>query len=76
MESFATSPGRKDIPSEERFCNSDFLEAEGEDIAVGRRRTDILVDFGAWDARAVRTEVPSSPAPRTRMLDAILKLWD
>lgn len=73
MESFATSPGRKDILSEDRASSSDFLEGEQEDIVEGRRRTDIFVDFGARDARATSIAVPSSPAP-TRMFDAILEV--
>lgn len=74
MESFATSPGRNEMPKEERLSSSFFLDGEGEDVVLGRRRTVILVDGGARKERAVRMAVPSSPAPRMRIFEDIAYL--
>ena len=65
------SPARMDIPRLLRLVISFCLEGSEEEIVNGRRRTVIVVVDGAFEAREVRTAVPSSPAPRTRILDAI-----
>lgn len=55
----------------ERVFNSSTLDGEVDDIVAGRSRTEILVVGGARLAKAFRMAVPSSPAPRTRIFDAI-----
>ncbi len=44
------------------------MDEEVELIVEGRTRTVILVEGGAKEGTEVRIAVPSSPAPRTRML--------
>jgi hypothetical protein len=39
-------------------------------IVEGRKSTVIFVEGGAREEREVRIAVPSSPAPRTRMLES------
>ena len=41
------------------------------EMVDSRNRTDILVVLGARLAREARSGIPNSPAPRTRMFDAI-----
>jgi hypothetical protein len=68
MEEVAMSPGKKETPRERRWDSSVSFEGEEEEIVEGRRRTVIFVVGGAREERWVRIAVPSSPAPRTRML--------
>lgn len=55
-----------------KASSSRALAGEGEVMVEGRRRTESLVLGGEMWARDVRTAIPSSPAPRTRMLVVIL----
>ncbi len=66
------SPGRNEILRSLSTLSSATFSALVDAIVAGRRRTDILVEGGAREVRAPRIAVPSSPAPRTRMFDAIL----
>jgi hypothetical protein len=69
MEEVAISPGKKEMLSSLRVDSSSSLEGEGVLIVEGRKRTVIFVEGGAREEREVRIAVPSSPAPRTRMLE-------
>lgn len=53
-----------------RVASSSCLDEEVEIIVAGRNRTVIFVEGGARDVREVRIAVPSSPAPRTRILES------
>ena len=71
VEEVAMSPGRNEILSALRAESSDCLNTEGEVIVEGRNKTVIFVEGGERAERWVRMEVPSSPAPRTRMLELV-----
>ena len=72
IEELAMSPARKERLSDLRWSSSCFLEGDGEERVEGRRRTVIFVVGGARKERWVRMEVPSSPAPRTRIFVVIV----
>lgn len=69
-----TSPSTNEMLRSERVFKSSTFDGEVDEMVAGRRRTDILVVDGACLTKAFRMAVPSSPAPRTRMFDAILNL--
>lgn len=64
----AMSPGMNEMFKDLRFVSSAILDGEVDDIVEGRRRTDMFVFGGDRAARWVSIAVPSSPAPRTRIL--------
>jgi hypothetical protein len=70
VEEIAISPGKKQMLSFLRVDSSSCLDEEVELIIEGRNRTVICVERGAREIREVRIAVPSSPAPRTRMLES------
>jgi hypothetical protein len=76
MEEVAISPGKKEILSSLRVDSSSFLEGEVVLIVEGRTRTVIFVEGGAREESEVRIAVPSSPAPRTRMLEFESVIFD
>jgi len=76
MEEVAISPGKKEMLSSLRVDSSSCLEGEGVLIVEGRKSTVIFVEGGAREEREVRIAVPSSPAPRTRMLEFECVIFD
>lgn len=67
-----TSPWTKAMLSAEMVLSSLTLAGEVLFIAEARRRTEIVVDAGERAASDFSILVPSSPAPRTRILFGIV----
>ena len=76
MEEVVISPGRKEMLSSLRVDSSSCLEGGGVLIVEGRKRTVIFVEGGAREEKEIRIAVPSSPAPRTRMLEFESAVFD
>lgn len=70
-EEVAMSPATKEMLSALRAESSASLDGEVVFTFEERRRTVIFVEGGARAEREVRMDVPSSPAPRTRMLELV-----
>lgn len=74
----AMSPGRKEMLRERRWESSARFWGVGEESVEGRRSTVMLVEGGERALRCVKIEVPSSPAPRTRILVEdmlVVRIW-
>jgi len=76
MEEVVISLGKKEMLSSLRVDSSSCLEGGGLLIVEGRKRTVIFIEGGVNEEREVRIAVPSSPAPRTRMLEFECVIFD